>query len=167
MPETLDVLDLADIARAIIDANVYMTLGTADATGRPWVSPVFYAAHEYREFYWMSSPEATQCRNITERFEVSIVVFDSRVPVGDGQAVYLSALAEQVPDDEIDRALESYPGPAERGARRITAAEVRPPGPYRLYRATVTEHSILCPLSAAQPCPEHGRTSDHRVVVPL
>ena len=162
-----DPHDLPGVARAIIDANVYMTLGTADAAGRPWVSPVFYAAANYREFYWISVPEATQCRNIAVRPEVSIVVFDSRIPVGNGQAVYMSAIAGPVPDDEITRALEIYPGPPERGARRFAADQVRPPAPYRLYRATVTEHSVLCPLSAARPCPEHGRTSDHRTTVTL
>jgi len=30
-------MSLTDDARAIIDANSYMTLGTADAEGRPWV----------------------------------------------------------------------------------------------------------------------------------
>ncbi len=162
-----DQPDLAAIARAIIDASVYMTLGTADAAGRPWSSPVFYASREYREFYWMSSLEATQCRNIAERPEMSIVIFDSQIPVGSGQAVYMSAVAGQVADDEIDRCLDIYPGPADRGARTILAEEVRPPGLYRLYRATVAQHSVLCPLSGARPCPEHGRTSDHRTIVTL
>jgi hypothetical protein len=160
--------DLGAIARGIIDANVYMALGTADENGRPWVSPVFYAAWEYREFYWISSPEATQCRNLTKRPQLSIVIFDSQIPVGQGQAVYMSATAEQVADDDIARGLEIYPGLAERGARKILAAEVRPPGRWRLYRATVSQHSILCPNSGAQPCPEHGgRTSDHRAVITL
>jgi hypothetical protein len=157
--------DLAATARAIIDANVYMTLGTADASGRPAVSPVYFAASGYREFYWMSSLEATQCRNIEVRPEISIVIFDSRIPVGTGQAVYMSATAGPVPEDEIDRCMEIYPGPPERGARQISAELVRPPYLYRLYRATVAQHSVLCPLSAAQPCPEHGRTSDHRTTV--
>jgi pyridoxamine 5'-phosphate oxidase-like protein len=36
--------DPAAIARAIIDSDLYMALGTSDAGGRPWVSPVYYAA---------------------------------------------------------------------------------------------------------------------------
>ena len=35
--------DLGAIAKAIIDSNLYLTLGTADEAGRPWVSPVYYA----------------------------------------------------------------------------------------------------------------------------
>jgi Pyridoxamine 5'-phosphate oxidase len=35
--------DLDAVARATLEVNHYMTLGTADAAGRPWVSPVFFA----------------------------------------------------------------------------------------------------------------------------
>jgi nitroimidazol reductase NimA-like FMN-containing flavoprotein (pyridoxamine 5'-phosphate oxidase superfamily) len=35
-------LDL-EAAMAIIDSNLYMTLGTADENGPPWVSPLYYA----------------------------------------------------------------------------------------------------------------------------
>jgi nitroimidazol reductase NimA-like FMN-containing flavoprotein (pyridoxamine 5'-phosphate oxidase superfamily) len=64
--------DPAAIAREIIDANLYMVLGTADETGRPWASPVYYAVAGYREFYWVSSPGATHSRNIAGRPEVSV-----------------------------------------------------------------------------------------------
>ena len=87
-------LDLGAMARAIIDSNLYLTLGTADENGRPWVSPVYYAPEGYTEFYWVSSPEATHSRNIAARPEVAIVVFDSRTPIGSGQGVYVSAIAE-------------------------------------------------------------------------
>jgi hypothetical protein len=36
--------DVAAHARELHDANAYLTLGTADAAGRPWVSPVYMAA---------------------------------------------------------------------------------------------------------------------------
>ena len=32
-----------DLVQAIIDANPYMTLATADEHGSPWVSPVWFA----------------------------------------------------------------------------------------------------------------------------
>ena len=31
------------IARRVIDSNRFMTIGTADEEGVPWVSPVWYA----------------------------------------------------------------------------------------------------------------------------
>lgn len=161
--------DLVAMVERVIDENVYMVLGTADEAGRPWTAPVFYAADSYRDLYWMSSPEVTHSRNLAQRPELSIVVFDSQAAVGTGgtKAVYMAGSAAEVPADEVDHALSIYPGDPSRGARRIDPAEVRPPGHYRLYRATITEHSVLCPLVAATPCPDHGVAGDHRTQVPL
>jgi hypothetical protein len=157
--------DLDAIARAIIDANLYMTLGTADEDGRPWVSPVFYAAGGYTYFYWISSPVAAHSRNLARRPQVSIVVFDSQVPALTGQAVYMSATAEELAGADLDRGIEVYPGPAGRGGRAMTPEQLRPPAPYRMYRATVSQHWILCPTSGL--CAVHGRDSDHRTTVTL
>jgi hypothetical protein len=161
--------DVADMVRSIIDGNVYMVLGTADEAGRPWVSPVFYASHACREFFWISSPEVTHSRNLAERPQVSIVIFDSRAPVGSGgsTAVYLAGTAAVVPEDDVDRSLAVSTDFAGRGGREITAADVRSPAPYRLYRATVTEHSVLCPRPAGVPCADHGLDYDHRTPVDL
>jgi Pyridoxamine 5'-phosphate oxidase len=139
--------DLDAVARAILDANHYMTLGTADADGRPWVSPVFFAADRYRDLYWISSPEATHSRNLAARPELSIVVFDSKAPVGTGQAVYMAATAAEVDEADLDHALAFYPGEIglSAGARTMTAADVRAPSPYRLYRASVSRHWVLDP----------------------
>ena len=103
-------------------------------------------------------------RNLAGRPDTSIVIFDSRVPAYTGQAVYMSAMAEELAGDDLERGLEVYPGPAERGGRAVTAAEVLPPAPYRLYRATASQHSILCPWPSG-PCPVHGPAHDHRVAV--
>jgi hypothetical protein len=158
--------DLAGIARAIIDANRYMTLATADREGRPWASPVFYAAADYTEFYWISAPEATHSQNLARRPQTSIVIFDSRAPEGAGQAVYMSALAEQVAARDLDRGLAVYPGPAERAGAPLAAEHVQAPAPYRLYRATVSGHSVLCPRDTG-PCALHGLAFDHRTPVRL
>jgi nitroimidazol reductase NimA-like FMN-containing flavoprotein (pyridoxamine 5'-phosphate oxidase superfamily) len=156
----------AVIARAIVDANRYMTLATADSDGRPWACPVFYAAADYSEFYWISALGATHSRNLAQRPQISIVIFDSGVPEGTGQAVYMSATAEQVPADELVRGLAVYPGPAEPGWPPLTLAQLQAPAPHRLYRATVFEHSILCPRGQG-PCAPHGLAFDHRVPVRL
>ena len=137
--------DHSAIAKAIVDANVYMTLGTADADGRPWASPVYFAESKYEHYYWISSPDARHSRNIAVRPEISIVIFDSRVAPGTGQAVYIEATAAQLADDDVEAGLAFYPGGPERGARTIAAEELRPPGPYRLYRATAEQHWILAP----------------------
>ena len=139
--------DLGAIARAIIDSNLYMVLGTADESGQPWVSPVYYAAAGYTEFFWVSSPEATHSRNIAERLHVSIVVFDSQVPIGTGQGVYMSAVAEELEGDDLDRGIDVFSRRSEKhgGQREWKVEDVRPPALYRLYRATASEHSVLDP----------------------
>ena len=94
--------DLVSVARDIIDSNAYMTLATADENGRPWASPVWYAAEGYAHFYWVSSPEARHSRNLAARPEVGVVIFDSQAPVGTGQGVYMSAIAEELAGTELD-----------------------------------------------------------------
>jgi Pyridoxamine 5'-phosphate oxidase len=153
------------IARDIIDTNLYMTLGTADYDGRPWTAPVYYACADYTHFYWVSSPEATHSRNLAERPQTSIVIFNSQVPPYTGQAVYVWAVAEELSGDDLDLGLAVYPGESWRGGSSVSLEEVSPPAPYRLYRATAQEHSILCPRDRGEPCPLHAIAFDHRTTV--
>lgn len=95
-------MDLDEVARAIIDGNRYMVLGTADDGGRPWASPVYYAPSGYSDLYWVSSPDAQHSRNLAARRELSIVVFDSQAAVGEGQGVYMSAVAEQLTGADLE-----------------------------------------------------------------
>jgi hypothetical protein len=114
----------------------YMTLATADADGVPWASPVWYATEDGRHFYWVSDPNARHSRNIAERPEIAIVIFDSTVTPGDADAVYLAARAEPVGTDGIEifgRCSQAQ------GLEVWTAENVTAPAKHRLYRATVTE----------------------------
>lgn len=138
--------DLGAIARSIIDSNMYMVLGTADETGRPWASPVYYAAAGYTEFYWVSSPEVRHSRNIAIRPQISIVIFNSQAPIGTGQGVYMSAVAEELTGGDLDRGIEIYSRTSlGHGGHEWKQEDVSVPAPYRLYRATVSEHWILDP----------------------
>jgi nitroimidazol reductase NimA-like FMN-containing flavoprotein (pyridoxamine 5'-phosphate oxidase superfamily) len=157
--------DLDAHARELIDANLYLTLGTADVEGRPWVSPVYFATAGYAEFYWVSAHDAAHSRNIVRRPQVSMVVFDSRVPTYHGRAVYLSATAAELSGPDLDHGLGIYPGPAARGATEVSPDDVTAPSPYRLYRATVTEASVLCPREPRRPCAPHSIDADHRTPV--
>jgi nitroimidazol reductase NimA-like FMN-containing flavoprotein (pyridoxamine 5'-phosphate oxidase superfamily) len=131
-------------AREIVDANRYMTIATADASGRPWASPVWYAAVDYRSFYWVSSPEAQHSLNVLVRPEGGIVIFNSQVAEGTGQAVYLSATAEELTGIELARGIEIFSDASRSGGMEAwTLEDVTPPAEHRLYRATATGHSIL------------------------
>jgi hypothetical protein len=148
--------DPGAVAHGIMDDILYMVLGTADEGGRPWVSPVYFAHSDYSELFWVSSPEATHSRNIAVRAEVSIVVFDSTVPVGSGQGVYMAAVAGEVPGEELERGIAIFSRRSlETGGRAWTADDVRGAAGLRLYRAVASEHSILAKDGAP----------DHRVVV--
>jgi hypothetical protein len=136
--------DPAATAKAIIDANLYMVLGTADEGGDPWVSPVYYAPVDYREFLWMSRPQTLHSHNLVARPVVSIVIFDSSVPIGTGQGVFMAATAEEVTGDARVAAVDVFSRRAfGHGGRAWTLDDIEPPAEMRLYRATASAHYIL------------------------
>ena len=128
--------DLAEVARSTLASNRFMVLGTVDPSGRPRVSPVWFTMVDHQEVFWLSSPDSHHSRNIAERPEVSIVVFDSRAQPYTGQAVYLDATAARVPDDELDdvclRAFEDV------APELSFTPESLQDEPFVLYRAEVT-----------------------------
>lgn len=142
--------DYSDIARRIIESNRYMVLGTADEDGVPWVTPVWFAHADHRRFIWVSAPERRHSRNVGARPEVSIVIFDSRVEVGSARAVYMSARAEELSgaDLEHDVAFFDAASQAQGLSRRWALKDMLSPAPYRLYRATVSQHWVLDPESS-------------------
>jgi pyridoxine/pyridoxamine 5'-phosphate oxidase len=138
--------DHAADAKRIVDSNVYMTLATADADGRPWASPVWFAHEDYMRFLWVSKPEARHSRNLAVRRQAAIVIFDSTVAEGAAEAVYLEVDAEQAAEEDEER----YIGVV---SRRSTAhgwpswsvADVRPPERLRLYVAKPSAQFVLGP----------------------
>lgn len=149
--------DLDVVARRVIDANHYMTLGTLDPDGAPRLSPVYYTAARYRDLYWVSAPEAHHSRNVAERPAIAIVIFDSTAAVGAGEAVYLAARARQVDDDELEAVCdEAFRTTA--GARRFTPAELRAWSDVRLYVASASS----CEVHVPGRDPVHGRGIDSR-----
>ena len=135
--------DLGAIARSIVDTNRFMTLATADESGLPWASPVWYAPADYRELYWVSSPEARHSQNIATRPQLAIVIFDSHKP-GGWKALYMSAGAEHLTD--VDGCIEVFSRrSAEQGLPVWTRDDVLPPARHRLFRAAVSEHFVLDP----------------------
>ena len=144
--------------RDIIEANQYLVLATADATGRPWSSPVYFAHIDFTEFFWVSSVHVTPSRNIAARPEVGIVVFDSQAAIGTGQGVYMSAVAKLLGTGEISSGIEAFSRRSvAHGGREWTREDVRPGAGLRLYRATADSHWILA---------KDGRP-DNRIPVPL
>ena len=134
----------AESARAIVDANSFMTLATADGDGRPWASPVWFAHRAYTDFVWVSKPGALHSRNLAARPEVGIVIFDSTVVPGHGEAVYVEAVARELDGPERDEALAVFLRRSQaQGLDEWTVADVTAPARHRLYCASARRQFIL------------------------
>jgi nitroimidazol reductase NimA-like FMN-containing flavoprotein (pyridoxamine 5'-phosphate oxidase superfamily) len=147
---------LDEMARRVIDGNTYMVLGTLDPEGQPRLSPVFYTPARYRDFYWVSVPEAHHSRNVAERPDVRLVIFDSTMPPGEGEAVYVSATAREVPKAELpDVVREAFRTDA---GTQFTPEELSGHARLRLYVARATSYEVHVRGSH----PTHGRGYDSR-----
>lgn len=83
-------------------------------------------------------------RNLTARPEVSIVVFDSSVPIGTGKCVYMSAAGEMVTGDEREEGIQLFSRRSVgHGGREWTLEDVESPASLRLYRATAVDLYVL------------------------
>jgi Pyridoxamine 5'-phosphate oxidase len=159
------MIDLAAHARSLVDANLYVTVGTVDGDGRPWTAPVYFAPLGDREWVWVSESDAEHSRHLAGRPAVSLLVFDSTVRPYHGRAVYAVGEARELTGAaEIDRALGAYPRPGT-GAAAVDLDDVTGDSPYRFYAATLTGRWVLCPREPRTPCELHGLQKDHRARV--
>jgi nitroimidazol reductase NimA-like FMN-containing flavoprotein (pyridoxamine 5'-phosphate oxidase superfamily) len=138
--------DDAVLAREVIDAGRYLVLASADADGRPWPTPVWYA-REGREFVWVSWPEARHSSNIEVRAAVGFVIFETPVPVGGRtRAVYAEATAAEVSEADRERCLSAFDRRSRaEGLGTWTPERVTAPGNLRLYHAVVSRLFVLHP----------------------
>ena len=126
----------------LLAQQTYLVLATADGQGRPWATPLFYAAQHEHLVYWVSAPDSRHSRNIAEQPTVAITIFDSRAPIGGAEALYLEGRAIRVENGERATALDIL------NARlptrhRLAMADVEVPAPLRVYRADVSRHFVL------------------------
>ena len=76
LPSGRAVLD--EMARRVIDQNLYMVLGTMDPDGQPRLSPVYFTAARYEDFYWVSLPESHHSGNVADTHGCSVVISDQQ-----------------------------------------------------------------------------------------
>jgi hypothetical protein len=86
---------------------------------------------------------------------VGVVIFDSHAPIGTGQGVYMSAVAEQIVDEhEIARGVDVFSRRSlMHGGAVWTIDDLQNEAGLRLYRAVADAHWILA---------KDGRP-DHRI----
>jgi pyridoxine/pyridoxamine 5'-phosphate oxidase len=135
---------LAEAARKIADSSLYMVVATADDSGQPWASPVYFAHSGYRQFFWVSEPDATHSENLRERREVGIVIFDSSVKLGEGQGLYVAGVGRELPAHETAEGIEIFSKRSvSQGGSEWTVEDVSPPAKHRLYQATAEAAYVL------------------------
>lgn len=126
--------DLSKRAKEIIANINYITIASVTPEGLPWNSPVFSNFDEDYNFYWGTHKDSQKARNIAQNNNVFLVIYDSTVPPGTGEGVYVKAVAEQINDpEEVKRVFDLLKG---RHATEFWDFEaVSETGPIRLYKA--------------------------------
>ena len=129
--------DLRKKARRIIQKILYITIATTSRNGQPWNSPVYSAFDENYNFYWASWRENQHSKNIKENNSVFLVIYDSTVPEGTGEGVYIQAKAYKLEDlKEIEHALKYLDGRVNKKKDPTTrVAEFQGDKPRRIYKA--------------------------------
>jgi nitroimidazol reductase NimA-like FMN-containing flavoprotein (pyridoxamine 5'-phosphate oxidase superfamily) len=156
--------DIVAQAKTIIKSNIYMSIATADASGKPWISPVFFAYDESYNLYWVSDKNALHSQNIRTRPQIAIAIFDSTSPEGEGDAVYYAAEATELSEtSEISQAMKVM-------SSRVTVdefkvkdvSEVTGAGAWRIYKASP---QTISKLSRGETV--NGQYIDTRVTIQL
>ncbi len=87
-------------AKEIIENIPYITLATTTSDGMPWNSPVFAAHDTAFNFYFGTHRQSQKAKNIQSNPNVFLVIYDSTVPPGNGEGVYIQATASAITDPE-------------------------------------------------------------------
>lgn len=89
-------------AKEILSSIEYATIATVCEDGKPWNSPVAHFFDSEMNICWYSDKDNQHSQNIRNNENVFIVIYDSTVPIGQGEGVYIQATAVEVSDpDEV------------------------------------------------------------------
>jgi hypothetical protein len=146
----------------VLDSIYYMTLATVDADGSARVSPLYMTPHQYTDFYWVSRPDAQHSRNLVRDERAMAVVYDSTVPVGAAEAVYLTGRVRQAPEAELfERCSVAFSGCG--GASVMRPHELSGEAPLRLYCLRIYTTEVL--IRGSHPTLGNGRDRRVRVIL--
>ena len=85
-------------AKEIIAKIPYITVASISKDGQPWNAPVFTAYDKDYNFYWGTYRDSQKSKNIRANENVFLVIYDSTVPPGEGEGVYIRAKATELDD---------------------------------------------------------------------
>lgn len=156
--------DASRKARRLIEATPHLTLATADASGKPWSSPVYFAHDQAFTLYWVSFRQTVHSANIRVRPQVGISLL-GEPPDHEGQGVYFDAVATELHDlTEVERAIEvRRTRPQDRKFAVTAPGDVLGDAAWRIYRAVPV--AVYTYHDAAEIV--HGQHVDVRVEVTL
>ena len=83
-------------ASEIIKKIKYVTIATVTPDGHPWNSPVYAAYDTDLNFYWFSDKDSRHSTNVRASGEAFLVIYDSTVPEGTGEGVYLQVSVREL-----------------------------------------------------------------------
>lgn len=119
-------------AAEIIRQVQYATLATVTPEGTPWNSPVKHEYDSDLNIFWFSDKEGQHSKNVRANGKVFIVIYDSTVPEGEGEGVYIQAEVTELNDpDEISYARRIKKGPDKDSPDDFMGDAIR-----RVYKAT-------------------------------
>ena len=128
--------DASRKARRLIEATPHLTLATADASGKPWSCPVYFAHDQAFTLYWVSFRQAVHSANIRVRPQVGISIL-GEPPDHEDDGVYFDAVATELHDPaEVERAIEVRRSrPQDRKFAVTGPGDVLGEAAWRIYRA--------------------------------
>ena len=91
-------MDNVTLAKGIIEKILYITIASVTPDGKPWNSPVYSAYDEKYNFYWISWTKNQHSKNINHNPNVFLSIYDSTVPEGTGEGVYVQGKAYELTD---------------------------------------------------------------------
>ena len=84
------------VAKDIFESVAYLNLATVTKDNKPWNTAVWYAKDSSYNLYFVSPKETIHARNIENRPECFVTIYESTVPEGEGVGVYIEAEVSKV-----------------------------------------------------------------------
>jgi uncharacterized protein YhbP (UPF0306 family) len=130
--------ELKDSVQDIISDIMYLTIASMCDDGTPWISPVYFNFDSDCNFYWISYKDAIHSKNVARTKKASISIYDSTLPVWEGDGVYAQCdVMELENHDDIKNAISVYYGGRhiEHGMDRKNVSDYVNDKPWRIYKA--------------------------------
>lgn len=131
--------ELNILAKDIIKANIYLTLGTFD--GEPWVAPVFYCVTKDFKFYFISQLESLHTKQMIKNSNVAFAIFDSHAEEGQGKGIQGKGNVSLLEGENLEKKINNY---------HTTFIDIKPDflkgnAPYRLFELVPSEVWVTDP----------------------